>query len=100
MFSTSRPRGPGGRNTRRPWSKSCKILLKPENSCGIIALQNFKNRVPMKLTRKMQLERELEKILRILKHDFHPERVILFGSLNGRRVSEESDIDLLIIKKS
>ncbi len=50
--------------------------------------------------RKSALHVELERILDILKKDFEPERVILFGSLLSNQTTPESDIDLLIIKQT
>lgn len=52
------------------------------------------------MNRKAQLERELQNILRVLQRDFQPDRVILFGSLLSGQVQNQSDIDLLIIKKT
>lgn len=49
--------------------------------------------------RHRQLDKDLHKVLRRLKKKYHPEKVILFGSLASGRVTPDSDIDLLIIKK-
>lgn len=48
--------------------------------------------------RKLKLQKELFRILDILKKEYHPEKVILFGSLCNNRMSEMSDIDLFIVK--
>jgi predicted nucleotidyltransferase len=50
--------------------------------------------------RKKLLEEELDRIVGVLKRDYDPEKVILFGSLADGDVHEWSDIDLLIIKKT
>ncbi len=50
--------------------------------------------------RKKLLEEELRRIVEVLKRDYEPEKVILFGSLAEGDMHEWSDIDLLIIKKT
>jgi len=50
--------------------------------------------------RKKLLEEELSRILEVLKRDYRPERVILFGSLAEGDIHEWSDIDLFIVKKT
>lgn len=50
--------------------------------------------------RKKLLEEELKRILNVLKEEYKPEKVILFGSLADGNIHEWSDIDLLIIKKT
>ena len=52
-----------------------------------------------RLRRKAELERELERILGILK-TLPVEKVILFGSLARGEVYEGSDLDLLIVMPS
>ena len=49
--------------------------------------------------RKQELDRDLKKLLRSLKKKYHPDKVILFGSLAKGRVSPDGDIDLLIVKE-
>ncbi|NIR50201.1 nucleotidyltransferase domain-containing protein [candidate division KSB1 bacterium] len=48
---------------------------------------------------RRELTRELEKILTRLVQNYKPEKVILFGSLARGKVTEGTDIDLLVIKK-
>lgn len=48
--------------------------------------------------RKAELEQELKRITEVIVRVYHPERVILFGSLVGGTVHEWSDIDLAIVK--
>ncbi|MCI2424424.1 nucleotidyltransferase domain-containing protein [Candidatus Acetothermia bacterium] len=50
--------------------------------------------------RKKLLEEELSRIVEVLRKDYEPERVILFGSLVESDMHEWSDIDLLIVKKT
>ncbi len=42
----------------------------------------------------------LNEILDRIKHHFHPEKVILFGSYARGNAGEESDIDLLIVAET
>lgn len=48
--------------------------------------------------RKKLLEEELSRIVEVLKRDYDPEKVILFGSMAEGDIYEWSDIDLLIVK--
>lgn len=50
--------------------------------------------------RHKQLKQTLKKLLRRLKRNYAPIKVILFGSLAHDRITPESDIDLIIIKKN
>jgi len=50
--------------------------------------------------RKEVLEKELKRIVSILRKKYKPEKVILFGSLANGNVEEWSDIDLFIVKKT
>jgi len=50
--------------------------------------------------RKNVLRSELNRIMPVVKEKYKPEKVILFGSFASGNVSETSDIDLLILKKS
>jgi len=50
--------------------------------------------------RKKRLEEELSRIVELLKRDYEPEKIILFGSLAEGDMHEWSDIDLLIVKKT
>jgi len=50
--------------------------------------------------RKKVLEKEVERIVSIIKEEYSPERIILFGSLANGKVHEWSDIDLLIVKET
>jgi prevent-host-death family protein len=50
--------------------------------------------------RKRELLRELEEMLSVIINKYKPERIILFGSLATDTVTENSDIDLIIIKKT
>lgn len=52
----------------------------------------------MNAERQTRLAQALDQILTVLKTDYRPEKVILFGSLVEAAVHEWSDIDLVIIK--
>jgi predicted nucleotidyltransferase len=47
---------------------------------------------------RQELQENLDRILEALKLHYHPEEVIVFGSLASGNISEDSDIDLLIVK--
>lgn len=55
-----------------------------------------KGRPPLQLLYR----REIERISRKLVDSYKPERIILFGSCAHGKVTEDSDIDMLIIKKT
>jgi len=48
--------------------------------------------------RKIDLQKELERCINLLKKEYRPEKILLFGSLASGRVSRWSDIDLIIVK--
>lgn len=50
--------------------------------------------------RKKLLNDELRRVIDVIKKEYDPERIILFGSMALKKVHEWSDIDLLIIKKT
>jgi len=50
--------------------------------------------------REELLKDELRRIIEILKREYDPEKIILFGSMAVNNVREWSDIDLLIIKRT
>ncbi len=50
--------------------------------------------------RRKLLEEELSRIIEILKRNYEPEKILLFGSLADGDIHEWSDIDLLIVKKT
>jgi predicted nucleotidyltransferase len=45
-------------------------------------------------------EKELTRIVERLVRRYHPEKIVLFGSLAKGEESSESDIDLLVIKRT
>ena len=49
--------------------------------------------------RKKRLLRELKRIKEELVRKYRPQKIILFGSLLGKKIKKNSDIDLAIIKK-
>jgi predicted nucleotidyltransferase len=48
--------------------------------------------------RQKSLQEELDRIVGVIKTEYAPEKIVLFGSLAADQVHEWSDIDLLIIK--
>lgn len=50
--------------------------------------------------RALVLKEEFERILKIIKTEYKPDKVMLFGSLVEQQIHEWSDIDLLIIKET
>jgi len=50
--------------------------------------------------RRALLEAELTRYVKLLREQYHPERILMFGSLASDQVREWSDIDLVIIKES
>lgn len=50
--------------------------------------------------RKKALQRELRRIMPFLIKGYHPQQIILFGSLAIGKVRESSDIDLAVIRST
>lgn len=50
--------------------------------------------------REHSLREELDRIIEVIRTEYRPEKIILFGSLADGAVHEWSDIDLLIIKET
>lgn len=50
--------------------------------------------------RKKNLRSELNRIVSIIKKEYKPSKIVLFGSLAQGNVHEWSDIDLLIVKET
>ena len=48
--------------------------------------------------RRKALKSEIKRIVSIIKKEYKPDKIILFGSLVNGKVHEWSDIDLLIVK--
>lgn len=53
-----------------------------------------------KTQRKKQLNSELNKITKVLKEKYKPEKIILYGSFASGKVHEWSDLDLVVVKKT
>ncbi|GIV84817.1 MAG: nucleotidyltransferase [Candidatus Roseilinea sp.] len=51
-------------------------------------------------SRRGLLESELERCVQVLREQYAPEQILLFGSLASGEVGEWSDIDLVIIKET
>jgi len=50
--------------------------------------------------RSLKLKAELDRWVRLLKNEYDPEKIILFGSVANNMIGEWSDIDLIIIKNT
>jgi uncharacterized protein len=50
--------------------------------------------------RRKLLKQELDRIVEILKKEYAPEEIVLFGSVATGRIHAWSDIDLLIVKET
>ena len=50
----------------------------------------------MRETRLQNYRKALESAVKSLRDKYHPEKIILFGSLTGKNITEGSDVDLLI----
>ena len=50
------------------------------------------------IVRERLLRTELDRMVKILKQKYRPQKIVLFGSLANRKLKEWSDLDLLIIK--
>lgn len=48
---------------------------------------------------KTHYQKEIKKIVKILKEKYKPEKIILFGSFASGRPKENSEVDLAVIKK-
>lgn len=53
-----------------------------------------------RVTRRAVLEAELRRYISLLQDKYHPERILVFGSLAGENTGEWSDLDLVIIKET
>ena len=51
-------------------------------------------------SRTLELQGELKRWIEVLKNEYNPEKVILFGSFVNGKVRRWSDIDLVIIKET
>lgn len=49
---------------------------------------------------RRELQENLARILAALRAHYHPEQVIVFGSLASGNITETSDIDLLVVKQT
>lgn len=52
------------------------------------------------MTRKQRLQKEIKRIVEVLVKNYHPEKVILFGSLVSGEVHEWSDVDIVVVKNT
>lgn len=54
----------------------------------------------MKKTLRQEYESEARKLAKQIAAKYKPEKIILFGSLANGKITEDSDIDLLVIKNT
>lgn len=52
------------------------------------------------MNRKDLLNAELEIFVNKIKSGYNPQKIILFGSLANGQINDESDLDLVVIKKT
>jgi len=52
------------------------------------------------MSKKRQLSQELKRIVSVLKANYRPEKIVLYGSLAGGKVNRWSDLDLMVVKKT
>jgi len=52
------------------------------------------------VTTEELFQTELQRIVKILKDKYEPDKIVLYGSMNEGRLTKDSDIDILIIKKT
>jgi predicted nucleotidyltransferase len=50
--------------------------------------------------RTLELQEELKRWIEVLKNEYDPEKIILFGSFINGKIKRWSDIDLVIIKET
>ncbi|MEJ5249827.1 MAG: nucleotidyltransferase domain-containing protein [Caldilinea sp.] len=53
-----------------------------------------------RMSRQERLQSELERCVQLLQDVYHPERIMLFGSLASETAHDLSDIDLIVIKET
>lgn len=47
---------------------------------------------------KIALQREIKRIIKVLKERYQPQKIILYGSMVGGRVNKWSDLDIVVVK--
>ena len=52
------------------------------------------------MDRRQKIQKVLDDVVNTLISEYHPERILLFGSFASGEAGETSDIDLLIVKES
>ena len=50
--------------------------------------------------RTLELHEELERCIEVLKDEYNPEKIIIFGSFVNDKIKRWSDLDLVIIKET
>lgn len=49
---------------------------------------------------KLEVRKEIKRIVETLKREYKPEKIILFGSVARGKMTPDSDVDLFIVKKT
>ena len=52
------------------------------------------------MDRKQQLDMEVERLVPLLRDNFHANLIIIFGSVASGKVTDFSDIDLVVVRKT
>lgn len=82
-------------NPKHPLSAALKSLFEKARETGDEEIRSISD-----LQRRRDIERNLKQVLEGLKKYYDPEKVILFGSAVSGRIGPNSDIDLVVIKKT
>lgn len=82
-------------NETHPYAALLKNIVDKMRSNG-----NKEMRALRDLKYRQELQKNLDRVLKDLKTYYDPEKVILFGSMASGRISPDSDIDLVVIKKT
>jgi len=54
----------------------------------------------MEKSLRTKYQREVARVTDLLVKEYKPEKIILFGSMAGGKLDEDSDIDLLVVKNT
>src|SRR5437016_5482399 len=75
------------------------MVLLPFRSDWEVGLQNnmFEEKKMTRLAPKMGLAKQIHQMVRVIVRQFHPDKIILFGSHARGEAGPDSDIDLLVV---
>lgn len=97
---TELQRGPGKVMEKLQSSQAPLLILDRGRPVALLTSYKEKEKGDEGEERKKVLLQALSEMLPLLTEGYHPEKVILFGSLAKNQVHEGSDLDLCIIKKT